>query len=222
MDYIAVHILPYWEGLPGDVAVDHAMQVYRKLREAYPGKHIVIAEFGWPSAGLNRKDAVPGKLIQAEIIRDFITRADAMGIDYSIVEAFDQPWKTSEGSVGPYWGLFNAARQPKFALTGPVETPNLVRNLITAIAIGFLLSLAIFADSQSDVDPSEYPCGDGSGYRRLVRGPHRLLGQPLLRAGCTDSLVYGRSPVGAAGCHHEASDRRNGRDPLWRETVSIA
>jgi exo-beta-1,3-glucanase (GH17 family)/cellulose synthase/poly-beta-1,6-N-acetylglucosamine synthase-like glycosyltransferase len=145
VDYIAVHILPYWEGLPGDVAVDHAMQVYRKLREAYPGKHIVIAEFGWPSAGLNRKNAVPGKLIQAEIIRDFITRTDAMGIDYSIVEAFDQPWKTSEGSVGPYWGLFNAARQPKFALTGPVETPNLVRNLMTAIAIAFLLSLAIFA-----------------------------------------------------------------------------
>ena len=144
VDYIAVHILPYWEGLPGDVAVDHAMEVYRKLREAYPGKHIVIAEFGWPSAGLNRKDAVPGKLTQAEIIRDFIARADAMGIDYSIIEAFDQPWKTSEGSVGPYWGLFNAARQPKFALTGPVETPNLVRNLITAIAIGFLLSLAIF------------------------------------------------------------------------------
>ena len=144
VDYIAVHILPYWEGLPGDVAVDHTMEVYRKLREAYPGKHIVIAEFGWPSAGLNCKDAVPGKLTQAEIIRDFIARADAMGIDYSIIEAFDQPWKTSEGSVGPYWGLFNAARQPKFALTGPVETPNLVRNLITAIAIGFLLSLAIF------------------------------------------------------------------------------
>jgi exo-beta-1,3-glucanase (GH17 family) len=145
VDYIAVHILPYWEGLPGDVAVDHTMEVYRKLREAYPGKHIVIAEFGWPSAGLNRKDAVPGKLAQAQIIRDFIARADAMGIDYSIIEAFDQPWKTSEGSVGPYWGLFNADRQPKFALTGPVETPNLVRNLMTAITIGFLLSLAVFA-----------------------------------------------------------------------------
>jgi len=145
VDYIAVHILPYWEGLPGDVAVDHAMQVYRKLREAYPGKHIVIAEFGWPSAGLNRKDAVPGKLIQAQIIRDFITRTDAMGIDYSIVEAFDQPWKTSEGSVGPYWGLFNADRQRKFELSGPVDTPKLVQNLMTAIGIGFLLSLAIFA-----------------------------------------------------------------------------
>jgi exo-beta-1,3-glucanase (GH17 family)/cellulose synthase/poly-beta-1,6-N-acetylglucosamine synthase-like glycosyltransferase len=145
VDYIAVHILPYWEGLPGEAAVDHAMNVYRQLREAYPGKHIVIAEFGWPSAGLNRKDAVPGQLMQAEIIRDFLTRADAMGIDYSIIEAFDQPWKTFEGSAGPYWGLFNADREPKFSFTGTVETPNLTRNLITALAIGLLLSLAIFA-----------------------------------------------------------------------------
>ena len=116
VDYLAVHILPYWEGLPSSVAVDHAMKIYERLRQAYPGKRIVIAEFGWPSAGLNRKDAVPDPLAQAEIIRDFVARADAMGIDYSIVEAFDQPWKTFEGSVGAYWGMFDAERQPKFAL----------------------------------------------------------------------------------------------------------
>ena len=145
VDYLAVHILPYWEGLPSEVAVDHAMKVYQQLREAYPGKHIVIAEFGWPSAGMNRKDAVPGKLAQAQVIRDFVTRADAMGIDYSIVEAFDQPWKTFEGSVGPYWGLFNADREPKFLFTGAVETPNLLRNLAAALGIGLLLSIGIFA-----------------------------------------------------------------------------
>ncbi len=148
VDYLAVHILPYWEGLPGEVAVDHAMQVYQQLREAYPGKHIVIAEFGWPSAGTNRKDAVPGKLIQARVVRDFIVQADAMGIDYSIVEAFDQPWKTFEGSVGPYWGLFNAAREPKFAFQGDVESPNFARNLLAALAIGLLLSIGIFVIPQ--------------------------------------------------------------------------
>ena len=92
------------------------IKVYERLRQAYPGKRIVIAEFGWPSAGLNRQDAVPSPLTQAEIVRDFVARADAMGIDYSIVEAFDQPWKTNEGSVGPYWGIFDADRSPKFAL----------------------------------------------------------------------------------------------------------
>jgi exo-beta-1,3-glucanase (GH17 family)/cellulose synthase/poly-beta-1,6-N-acetylglucosamine synthase-like glycosyltransferase len=145
VDYLAVHILPYWEGLPGSVAVDHAIKVYQRLREAYPGKRIVIAEFGWPSAGLNRKDAVPSPITQAEIVRNFVTRADAMGIDYSIIEAFDQPWKTGEGSVGPYWGIFNADREPKFALAGTVEEPNFVLKVMAALAIGLLLSIPIFA-----------------------------------------------------------------------------
>jgi exo-beta-1,3-glucanase (GH17 family)/cellulose synthase/poly-beta-1,6-N-acetylglucosamine synthase-like glycosyltransferase len=145
VDYIAVHILPYWEGLPGSAAVDHALNAYEKLRQTYPGKRIVIAEFGWPSAGLNRKDAMPSPLIQAEVVRDFITRADALGIDYSIVEAFDQPWKTNEGSVGPYWGIFNADRHPKFSFAGTVEEPNFMLKVIAALAIGVLLSIPIFA-----------------------------------------------------------------------------
>jgi exo-beta-1,3-glucanase (GH17 family)/cellulose synthase/poly-beta-1,6-N-acetylglucosamine synthase-like glycosyltransferase len=145
VDYIAVHVLPYWEGLPGSAAVDHALNAYEKLRQTYPGKRIVIAEFGWPSAGLNRKDAVPSPLIQAEVVRDFISRADAMGIDYSIVEAFDQPWKTNEGSVGPYWGIFNADRHPKFSFAGTIETPNFMLQMIAALAIGLLLSIPIFA-----------------------------------------------------------------------------
>ena len=144
VDYLAVHILPYWEGIPGSRAVDHALNGYERLRQAYPGKRIVIAEFGWPSAGLNRKDAVPSPLTQADVIRDFVTRADAMGIDYSIVEAFDQPWKTNEGSVGPYWGIFNADRHLKFSLAGTVEEPNFLLKVIAALAIGVLLSIPIF------------------------------------------------------------------------------
>ena len=145
VDYLAVHILPYWEGLPSSVAVDHAIKIYQRLREAYPGKRIVIAEFGWPSAGLNRKDAVPDPVAQAEILREFVARADAMGIDYSIIEAFDQPWKMFEGSVGAYWGIFDAERHPKFALSGPVETPNWWLRMAAALALGLLLCIPIFA-----------------------------------------------------------------------------
>ena len=118
--------------------------VYERLRQAYPGKRIVIAEFGWPSAGLNRKAAEPSPITQAQIVRDFVARADAMGIDYSIVEAFDQPWKTNEGSVGPYWGIFDADRNPKFAFAGTVETPNFLLKMMAALAIGLLLSIPIF------------------------------------------------------------------------------
>ncbi len=62
VDYIAAHILPYWEGFPENQAVDQAILIYDKLRQAYPGKRIVIAEFGWPSAGYNLKNANPGRI----------------------------------------------------------------------------------------------------------------------------------------------------------------
>jgi exo-beta-1,3-glucanase (GH17 family)/cellulose synthase/poly-beta-1,6-N-acetylglucosamine synthase-like glycosyltransferase len=147
VDYIAAHILPYWEGFSDTQAVDQAIIIYDKLRRAYPGKRIVIAEFGWPSAGYNLKSANPGRVEQAVTLRDFVTRAEAYGIDYNIVEAIDQPWKIFEGGVGPYWGLFDASRQPKFSWTGPVGNPDHWRLAGIALLVSVLLSLPILSAS---------------------------------------------------------------------------
>jgi cellulose synthase/poly-beta-1,6-N-acetylglucosamine synthase-like glycosyltransferase len=145
VDYIAAHILPYWEGFSEKQAVQQAILIYDKLRQAYPGKRIVIAEFGWPSAGYNLKNANPGRIEQAVALRDFVTRADAYGIDYNIVEAIDQPWKIFEGGVGPYWGIFDAARHPKFAWTGPITEPEHWHLAGLALLVSILLSLPILA-----------------------------------------------------------------------------
>src|SRR5437016_2795225 len=145
VDFIAAHILPYWEGFTLAQSVDQTIVAYDKLRRAHPGKRIVIAEFGWPSAGYNMHNADPGRIEQALVIRDFIARADAYGIDYNIIEAFDQPWKTNEGGVGPYWGLFDAAREPKFAWVGPVSDPDHWKLAGLAVLLGLLLSLPILA-----------------------------------------------------------------------------
>jgi exo-beta-1,3-glucanase (GH17 family)/cellulose synthase/poly-beta-1,6-N-acetylglucosamine synthase-like glycosyltransferase len=145
VDFIAAHVLPYWEGLPADVAVDHVEAIYEQLRAAYPGKHIVIAEFGWPSAGYNRKAADPDPLLQAEVVRGFADRARDLGIDYNLVEAFDQPWKTFEGSVGAYWGLFDGDRHLKFNLEGIVTVRGQERLLGAALALGALFGLGVFA-----------------------------------------------------------------------------
>ncbi len=145
VDFIAAHVLPYWEGIPDTAAVDQAIRIYDMLRQAYPGKRIVIAEFGWPSQGYNRRDANPDPLVQARVLREFVTRAEALGIDYNIIEAYDQPWKTFEGGVGPYWGVFDTSRQPKFSWTGPITNPDHWKLAGIAVLIGVLLSLPILS-----------------------------------------------------------------------------
>jgi exo-beta-1,3-glucanase (GH17 family)/cellulose synthase/poly-beta-1,6-N-acetylglucosamine synthase-like glycosyltransferase len=151
VDFIAAHILPYWEGFDASHAVDHTIEFYDKLRQMHPGKRIVIAEFGWPSAGYNFHNAEPGRFEQALVIRDFVNRAEAYGIDYNIVEAIDQPWKTMEGGVGPYWGLFDASRQAKFPWTGTITDPDYAKQAGLAVLLGVLLSLPILAMSGATV-----------------------------------------------------------------------
>ena len=144
LDFIAAHVLPYWGRIPAEGAVEDAVRVYDLLRKTFPGKHIVIAEFGWPSSGYNRGAAFPGKFEQARIMREFVSRTHARGIDYNLIEAYDQPWKTIEGSVGAYWGLFdNQTRQPKFAWAGPITDTDSWNIAAVAVAVGVLLSLPV-------------------------------------------------------------------------------
>jgi exo-beta-1,3-glucanase (GH17 family)/cellulose synthase/poly-beta-1,6-N-acetylglucosamine synthase-like glycosyltransferase len=151
VDFIAAHILPYWEGFSDKQAVDQALIIYQKLRDAFPGKRIVIAEFGWPSAGYNLKNAMPGPFEQAVTLRNFVSRAEAIGMEYNIVEAIDQPWKFFEGGVGPYWGILNAAREPKFAWSGPVVDEAYWKLATIALLVGVLMSLPILRLSDATV-----------------------------------------------------------------------
>ena len=143
VDFIAAHVLPYWENFTDKQAVDQAVDRYELLRNQFPGKRIVIAEFGWPSAGYNLRNADAGTFEQAVVLRNFVARADAIGMEYNIVEAIDQPWKFFEGGVGPYWGILNAEREPKFTWTGPVANANYWKLAIIAVLVGILLSLPI-------------------------------------------------------------------------------
>ncbi len=143
VDFIAAHVLPYWENFTDKQAVDQAVAMFQLLRDQFPGKRIVIAEFGWPSAGYNLRNAVPGPFEQASVLRNFVTRAEAIGMDYNIVEAIDQPWKFFEGGVGPYWGILNAAREPKFSWTGPIVNPDYWKLATIAVLVGILMSLPI-------------------------------------------------------------------------------
>src|SRR5260370_4341677 len=145
VDQRCAHILRYWEGMAKDAAVDGSLALYEQLRTAYPNKKIVIGEFGWPSAGHNFERAVPGPISQAVILRDFVARANATGIDYNIVEAIDQPQKLFEGNVGPYWGISDASLRPKFAWSGPIVDRGYWKAALLAVLVGLFLSITILA-----------------------------------------------------------------------------
>jgi glucan 1,3-beta-glucosidase len=123
VDFVTIHILPYWEDdpVPADDGVAHIDSILRRVQAEMPGKTIFIGETGYPSAGKQRERAVPGLVEQAAFIRGFLAYAHQRGLDYNVIEAFDQPWKRAlEGTVGGYWGVFSEDRASKFPLTGPV------------------------------------------------------------------------------------------------------
>jgi exo-beta-1,3-glucanase (GH17 family) len=132
VDFITIHILPYWEDepIPVSQAPAHIARIYNIVRQEAdgiaPDKPILIGESGWPSAGRQRGWAVPSITNEAEFIRGLIKVANANHFDYNIVEAFNQPWKDAlEGVIGANWGIFSADRQSVFPLTGKVyENPN--------------------------------------------------------------------------------------------------
>ena len=143
VDQIFAHIIPYWEGLPKETAVDRSLEIYDQLQAAFPGKTIVVGELGWPSAGRNFEQSMPGPITQAVVLRNFVARATALDIDYNIIEAIDQPEKLFEGNVGPYWGILNASLRPKFAWTGQLVDAEYWKAAGCAVLVGLLLSLSI-------------------------------------------------------------------------------
>ena len=121
VDYLAVHLLPYWEGVSLDRAMTYIGERMQQLQETFPGKQIVIAEVGWPSDGRMREAAVASTSNQSLFLRRFLRLARQEGYLYYIVEAFDQPWKArTEGTAGAYWGLYNVKREPKFTFVEPI------------------------------------------------------------------------------------------------------
>jgi glucan 1,3-beta-glucosidase len=125
VDFVTIHILPYWEDfpIPAQEGGAHIDAIRQKVAAAFPGKEILIGETGWPSAGRMREGALPSPVSQARVLHDVLTLAKRENFRVNLIEAFDQPWKRLlEGTVGGHWGLLDAdTRQIKFAWGGAVS-----------------------------------------------------------------------------------------------------
>ncbi len=145
VDFVTIHILPYWEDfpIPARNAAAHVESIRRQLVDAFPGKEVIIGEVGWPSAGRMREGALPSPANQARVIQDVLALGKRENFRVNVIEAFDEPWKRAlEGTVGGHWGLLDdATRAPKFVWGEAVSNHPLWR---WQAAGGIVFALLVF------------------------------------------------------------------------------
>jgi len=114
VDFVTIHILPYWEDFPirAKYAAAHVDAIRRRMAVAFPGKEILIGETGWPSQGRMREAALPSRTNQARVVSEILGLAKQENFRVNLIEAYDQPWKRQlEGTVGGYWGLIDSVQR---------------------------------------------------------------------------------------------------------------
>jgi exo-beta-1,3-glucanase (GH17 family) len=114
VDFVTIHILPYWEDFPirAKYAAIHVDSIRKRMAVAFPGKEILIGETGWPSAGRMRDAALPSRTNQARVVSEILDLAKRENFRVNLIEAYDQPWKRQlEGTVGGYWGLIDPVQR---------------------------------------------------------------------------------------------------------------
>ena len=146
VDFITIHILPYWEDIPvrAKFAVAHVDAIRKRMAAAFPGKEILIGETGWPSEGRMRDAAVPSRTNQARVVSEILDLAKRENFRVNLIEAYDQPWKRElEGTVGGYWGLIDAVhRMVKYPPNEPISN---FPSWKLQMGAGMGLSLLVFA-----------------------------------------------------------------------------
>src|SRR6201746_2373375 len=145
VDFVTIHILPYWEDFPirAKYAAAHVDAIRKRMAVAFPAKEILVGETGWPSAGRMRDGAVPSRTNQARVVSEILDLAKQENFRVNLIEAYDQPWKRQlEGTVGGYWGLIDAVKRAiKYSPGEPISNYPLWK---WEMGCGMALSVVVF------------------------------------------------------------------------------
>jgi exo-beta-1,3-glucanase (GH17 family) len=129
VDYVMIHVHPFWGSVPIGDAASHIVARYLEVTEIAP-KDVVIGETGWPTGGTS--SIVPGAVASADnqrqLLTEFVPLAKANGIEFFWFSTYDEEWKWNEGLVDPVlpsdrilsgnyigssWGLLTSEGQVK-------------------------------------------------------------------------------------------------------------
>lgn len=123
VDWIGINVFPWWDneysGLfpctSAKQAADFHIARIEDVRKAYPGKEVVLTEFGWPNGPegavntnkhTGQQCSVAGKKNQELVVKSTFKKLAAKGWSGNVFEAFSENWKpNSEGDFGRYWGI---------------------------------------------------------------------------------------------------------------------
>ena len=105
VDFVTIHILPYWEDIPvrAKFAASHVDDIRKRMAVAFPNKEILIGETGWPSAGRMRDGALPSRTNQARVVSEILDLAKREKFRVNLIEAYDQPGEPI--SNYPFWKI---------------------------------------------------------------------------------------------------------------------
>ena len=123
VDWIGTNIFPWWENkfsgihpcTTAEQAADFHIARLTELHETYPGKEVIVTEFGWPNGpnggtelnghtGQHCGIASPAN--QALVVKTTFSQLAEKNWSGVVFEAFSESWKPgSEGLFGGFWGV---------------------------------------------------------------------------------------------------------------------
>jgi len=123
VDFVTIHILPYWEDMPvrAKLAAGHVDEYPQAdgggvSGQGDPDRRNRLAQRRADARGRAAVAHQPG----ARGFRN-LDLAKREGFRVNLIEAYDQPWKRQlEGTVGGYWGLIDAVKR---AIKYPPDEP---------------------------------------------------------------------------------------------------
>lgn len=123
VDWLGVNVFPWWENKHADghtcttaeQAADFHIARLTEIRKTYPGKDVVLTEFGWPSGPeggteanikTGEKCGIASQKNQTAVIKSTLKKMTKKNWSANVFEAFSEKWKPNdEGNFGSHWGI---------------------------------------------------------------------------------------------------------------------
>lgn len=121
VDYVAINAFPWWENkhapqcVPATAAPQMHLDMYNQVVNTYPGKPVIISEYGWPGgpqgySEINEFTNQPCTGVASESNQNYVMEQSMIQFKQHDVHAiafcaFRETWKVEEGDMAAYWGI---------------------------------------------------------------------------------------------------------------------